>query len=490
MWLAIRLPLLPLETCPQQPPSAVIAKECIVVCDTLAAHGGIVPGMRLADAWALLPELTVRPRDAEREVRQLEALACWAGRFTSEICLSPPTALLLEVQGSLRLFGGLEALLAQLRVGIAAQGHLACIALAPTPRAALWLAAGNDGAEVPCCDSLETMRERLAGLPLQTLQLPPAQERRVAGFGVRSVGDLLRLPRAGLVRRLGAGFGTQFAQALGELPDPQPRFRFPETFRAHLELAARVDDAARLLFAARRLVAMLCGWLAARGSGVRACCLLLEHETKATSTIELVFSAVTRDAERIVRVLRERLERLVLESPVEAIAMLAEAPEVLPGREGSLFAGVGGVGGVGGVSWGLGAAAAAENVAQLVERLQARLGSESVHGLSALAEYRPEDASRLVPPGHGQESHVAGPRPTWLLPRPKPLPEINGRPQHSGPLTLLAGPERIESGWWDAEEPGATGDIRRDYFVALSSRHEWLWVYRSPGGWFLHGFFA
>jgi protein ImuB len=77
-----------------------------------------------------------------------------------------------------------------------------------------------------------------------------------------------------------------------------------------------------------------------------------------------------------------------------------------------------------------------------------------------------------------------------LLPRPKPLPEINGRPQHSGPLTLLAGPERIESGWWDAEEPGATGDIRRDYFVALSSRHEWLWVYRSPGGWFLHGFFA
>jgi protein ImuB len=487
LWLAIRLPLLALEICPQQPPSAVIAKECIVVCDTLAAHGGIVPGMRLADAWGLLPELTVRPRDAAREARQLEALACWAGRFTSEVCLSPPTALLLEVQGSLRLFGGLEALLAQLRAGITEQGHLACIALAPTPRAALWLAAGNHGAEVPCCYSLEAMRERLACLPLQILELPPAQERRVAGFGVRSVGDLLRLPRAGLVRRLGAGFGTQLAQALGELPDPQPRFRFPETFRAHLELAARVDDAARLLFAARRLVAMLCGWLAARSSGVAVCRLLLEHETKETSTIELVFSAVTRDAERIVRVLRERLERLVLESPVEAIALLAEAPEALPGREGSLFAGVSGVGGVSG---GLGAEAAAENVAQLVERLQARLGSESVHGLSALAEHRPEDASRLVSPGCGQEVPVAGPRPTWLLPRPKPLPEINGRPQHSGPLTLLAGPERIESGWWDAEEAGATGDIRRDYFVALSSRHEWLWVYRSPGGWFLHGFFA
>lgn len=437
--------------------------------------------MRLADAWAILPELTVRPRDVAREARQLEALACWAGSFTSEVSLLPPAALLLEIQGSLRLFGGLEALLAQLRAGIAAQGHLACIALAPTPRAALWLAAGSDGAEVPCCYSLEAMPEMLARLPLQTLELPPAQERRVAGFGVRSVGDLLRLPRAGLVRRLGAGFGTQLAQALGELPDPQPRFCFPEIFRVHLELAARVDDAGCLLFAARRLISMLCGWLAARGSGVAVCCLLLEHETKVTSTIELVFSAVTRDVERIVRVLRERLERLVLEAPVEAIALLAEAPEALPGREGSLFARGSG---------GFGAAAATENVEQLVERLQARLGSESVHGLSALAEHRPEDASRLVPPGRGQEVPVAGPRPTWLLPRPRPLPEINGRPQHSGPLTLLAGPERIESGWWDAEESGATGDIRRDYFVALSSRHEWLWVYRSPGGWFLHGFFA
>jgi protein ImuB len=55
---------------------------------------------------------------------------------------------------------------------------------------------------------------------------------------------------------------------------------------------------------------------------------------------------------------------------------------------------------------------------------------------------------------------------------------------------LLAGPERIESGWWDAAEPAATGDVRRDYFVAISPRAEWLWIFRSQAGWFLQGFFA
>ncbi|MEF8738684.1 MAG: hypothetical protein V5B35_19615 [Candidatus Accumulibacter necessarius] len=37
-------------------------------------------------------------------------LACWAGNFTSEICCLPPQTLLLEVAGSLRLFGGATAL--------------------------------------------------------------------------------------------------------------------------------------------------------------------------------------------------------------------------------------------------------------------------------------------------------------------------------------------------------------------------------------------
>ncbi|HNJ75897.1 MAG TPA: DNA polymerase Y family protein [Azospira sp.] len=477
LWLALRLPLLSLEVFPQQPsPSATIARERIVACDPLAASGGVMPGMRLADAWSLLPELAVQERDAERERRRLETLACWAGGFTSEVSLALPDALLLEVAGSLRLFGGLEALLARLLQGIAGQGHAACTALAPTPRAALWLAvAGEAGnAAVPRCLDVADLRDTLGTLPLEVLELDAAQMRRITGFGARNLGDLLRLPRSGLARRLGIGLTTSLAQALGEVPDLRERFRFPDTFRESLELPARVEDAARLLFAAQRLVQVLCGWLAARGSGIAACRLQLEHERGHATLLELVFAAPTRDPERIGRVLRERLERLSLIAPVAALVLLAGAPEPLPGREGGLF----------------GETAAGEGVMLLVERLQARLGEASVHAVAARPEHRPERASTSVAPGLGSAAVFPGPRPCWLLPRPQPLSEVGGRPQRDGPLTLLAGPERIESGWWDAGEAEAVGDVRRDYFVALSSRHEWLWVYRCHEGWFLHGHFS
>ena len=91
------------------------------------------------------------------------------------------------------------------------------------------------------------------------------------------------------------------------------------------------------------------------------------------------------------------------------------------------------------------------------------------------------------------------PRPLWLLDKPEPLAEIDGRPYRLGHLKLVVGPERIESGWWDGGETAvgvekeATGDISRDYFVALSVDACWLWIFRdcrAPGGWFLQGFFS
>ena len=85
-------------------------------------------------------------------------------------------------------------------------------------------------------------------------------------------------------------------------------------------------------------------------------------------------------------------------------------------------------------------------------------------------------------------------RPLWLLPEPLPLPEQGSRPSLDGtPLQLLAGPERIESGWWD-------GDLAaRDYFIARAHDGALVWVFRTRlpplaapdvTGWFLQGRFA
>lgn len=78
-------------------------------------------------------------------------------------------------------------------------------------------------------------------------------------------------------------------------------------------------------------------------------------------------------------------------------------------------------------------------------------------------------------------------RPTWLLTRPRKLVTHEGQPVLQGELLLKAGPERIESGWWDGEE------VRRDYYVAANPRGETYWIYREhrdPSSWYLHGVFA
>jgi protein ImuB len=402
------------------------------------------------------------------------ALACWAGRFTSQVNLVP-AALRLEIAGSLRLFGGLPAVLRLVREDLAALEIDAQLAVAATPLAALWLArAGIGNADAAVCTDLPATRAALAAVPLAALELPPPLARRIEGFGLRRLGDLLALPRASLGARLGKPFLVDLARAMGEVADPQVFFVFPERFEQGLELPAPVEAAPVLLFAARRLVAALAGWLAARNAAVREIEWRIDHGHGAATSLPLAFSAPVHQALRIERVLKERLDALSLSAP--ALALHLSVREIAPrdARSHVLFDGAG---------------QRHEALADLMDRLVARLGPQAVRGLACHADHRPELASRADPgkAARDKPALVTPPRPLWLVDPPEALREAQGRPQRAGPLALLAGLERIESGWWDG------GDARRDYFIAIDSKGRWLWIFRDPrpsGGWFLHGIFS
>ncbi|MFA6312274.1 MAG: DNA polymerase Y family protein [Sterolibacterium sp.] len=482
LWLALHLPQLALEAHPGlSSPSAVAARGRVLACDAAADAAGVAPGMGLAAARALAPTLHVVARDMAREAAALAALACWAGSFTPAISLVPPrqdeaaSALLLEVGACLRLFGGVERIAGAVGTGVAEQGYSRRCAVAPSAQGALWLARA---AEQVLCGDIAALSTRLAALPVAALDLPPQAIVRLSQFGVRTLGKARCLPAAALARRIGKDALGMIARAFGELPDPRSPFIFPVHYGADLELPAPVDNAAALLFAARRLTAALAGWLAARQSGVSECVLHLCRPRQPATELVLRFASATRDAGRFERVLRERLERLVLTAPVEALKLEATDVAPLPGHSGDLFE----------------ASHDAHDMATLLERLRARLGETSVHGMACRAEHRPECATASVAQGdNGMPGSM--PRPLWLLARSQALREHAGRPQWNGPLQLLGGPERIESGWWqEGELRGASiGDVRRDYFVALAADGRWLWIYRDnrlPGGWFLHGLFG
>ena len=475
LWLALHLPHLPLEAnAPLPSPSAVVERGRILLGDETARQAGIESGIGVAAARALAPGVTLLARHPEREDAAIRTLACWAGCLTPRISLTPDT-LLLEIGGCLRLFGGPEKLLVAAVAGVQGQGFSVFHAVAPTPLGAEWLARTGSGA---CCVDGDSLRRHLDALPVSVL--PDKTATALMRFGVRTLAEARRLPTAALARRVGEEALQCIARAFGDLPDPRADFIFPERFALPLPLPAAVENAAALLFAARRLTAALAGWLAARQAGVREFTLRLLHLRTETRLV-LPFAELTADGTRFERVLRERLERMALDAPVESLCLEAAQVAVLPGSSRSLL------------DDGVDTSAGQENIGALLERLSARLGEQQVYQLVAHNDHRPECASRRVRlfGKHAVHESAPLPRPLWLLDPPEALREVDGHPYRHGPLQLLTGPERIESGWWDSGE--SIGDVRRDYFIALERDAAWLWIYRecrAPGGWFLQGYFS
>lgn len=488
LWIAVCLPELPLEACAAgAAPFAIGDAQRIVHVNRAAAAAGVTPGMRRATAAALCPRLVLRARDPAREQAALEAVACWALRFTPNVALVPPpqdplddeapAGVLLEVGGSLRLFGGRARLLATLRKGLVEQGHAARVATAPVPHAAWILARAGDGL---VARGVPELPQVLSPLPVWLLGPGRAQREALRSVGIARIGDLLPLPRAAVARRFSEALLDELDRALGRKADPRAWFAAPERFEARLELAARVDGAEALLFAARRLIVQASGWLAGRCATTRALVFSLIHEGRAPTVLPLQLASASDDDARFTAVLRELLGKLRLAAPVHELRLRCDEVVAAAPFAGELFP----AGGAG-----------QEDLAQLIERLQARLGREQVERLRPHADHRPELAFRTdavdTPAARARPALCGPPRPLWLLPAPVALAERDGAPLCATPLSLVAGPERIESGWWDGQWVG------RDYFVARDADGAALWIFRPRApdpnlrrGWYLHGRFA
>ena len=472
LWAGLHFPLLPLQAIvrgdPGHEPLAVAAGETrprLIALNAPAWHAGVRPGMAGAGALALAPQLAVHPRRPAAEAQALREVAQWALQFSPSVSLAAEAGLLLEVGAGLKLFGGLEALLGTIERTLPELGFSATLAAAPTPSAALMLArAGRTEALIDPA----RLHARLAPLPVEVAGCDDESVQMLADLGVHTLGELLTLPRDGLVRRFGRELLETLDRALGRIPDPRPPFVAPEQFQARIELPAPAWEVEALLFAFRRLIAGLRGWLLGRGLGALRLRLELVHEECAPSVLVLNLSTPSRDSAHLGALVRERLERTQLPDRVEAIGLSAGITAPLAARDRSLFPG----------------AEAAEE-AQLIERLCARLGDEAVRGLRPRADHRPELAWHAgSPAAAGAELMPPGPRPLWLLADPQPLQQFLSGSQ--APIVLMDGPERIESGWWEGR------DVRRDYFVARTRSGQTLWVFnqRDTEGWHVHGIFA
>ena len=518
LWLAIHLPHLGLEMFQQQRPQgssrpAVVTENGRVrLACPQALNAGASPGCALATALSITPELRHCERDEAAEIKRLRVLASMACGFTPAVSMAPPTALLLEVRGSLRLFAGAGPLLRGLSQAIRRFGHRASLAAAHTPAAALALA--KAGLATPLSDfpdPIDLQRQAmraLAAAPLSCIEIDPRSIERLADMGISRVGPLVELPRHELGKRFGADLLETLGKLTGDLADPQAS-ELPEArFNAALHLLESVSSKQALRPPMVRLAERLEAWLRVRQLGAGALNWRFKPLAGSSLALPVRFAKPRLQAQTFLEISELALQRADLPAEVMTVALAADrlapvSPSTRNGRD--LLRN---------------AEATAEAPADFVDRLSTRLGGDALRLLRLVDDHRPERASALAKASAnlavktGKSRHEAnaklhlgdrpenqrmdtgGPcraanaRPLWLLETPRPV-----RPQR---YRMLSGPERIESGWWGRA-------VRRDYFVAEDGDGARCWLFRnlppaagivgdgSAGtaeGWFLHGYFA
>lgn len=517
LWVALHLPVLSLESWvagmpPDGRPGALIADHGVQHADAAAQALGVRPGMQRATALALAPDLRLGQADARRDARALRAVAHVALGFSPSVAWLPvasaddPPGLVgvrLEVQTCLRYWGGLPQLLSRLRDALAPLGHRVHIACAPTALGAAllagWRTGLHQGAHV---QDREALQHLLDQVPLALLVGDAARQQALAAMGLQHLADLRRLPRDGLARRFGLALLRRIDQARGHAPEAHTWLTLPPRFASRLELMHRADNTDQVLAGAQILLARLVAWVRASQGCVAHFQLVMHHgprhrsdSTVPTHTpLAIAPARPSADATHLHSLLAERLARLPLPAPVLDLSLQCDARVDAAPPNAELF----------------GAQHASpdsqrDGLARLVERLQARLGQSQVQCLSPVPDHRPECGTRWQPadparlgmaPGAAadvqRQARSLATQPLWLLPQPQVLQERAGLPLLGGqPLQLLAGPERLESGWWD-------GSLAlRDYFIAQATGGALVWVYRSrlpvvgdAPGWFLQGLFA
>ncbi len=516
-----------------EPPAEAASRPLVTTCeergalrlaavDPVAVQRGLRAGMALADARARHPDLLALPDDPAADRALLGRLADWARRYTPLLAQDPPDALVLDITGAAHLFGGEEALVADIRARLEAQGFNPRLAIAGTPEAAAALTrakSGKPGTPDPIVAS-GAEEAALRPLPLRALRVAPETCEALERLGLRRVEDILLRPRAPFAARFGADLLARIDAALGRVHSGiGARIEAPSylTERRFFEPILASDDVARTL---ERLAEELCAMLTRHGEGATRLEYMLFRVDGAVRRIALEAGRPVRDPDRIMLLFREKLAGLhdaldvghgfdLARLTATAVGRLDETSPRLDGR------------------------ARGQALARLIDTLSARLGEERVRIPVAGDAHLPEDAARLRRPfdrpASGRSSPRISPRsssrssprscappvswlpalaaaapdrPIRLFDQPEPIEALASVPD-GPPLRFrwrrvlhetiaYEGPERIAPPWWRG------GRLTRDYFCVEDREGRRFWLFRhglyaretqSPR-WYLHGLFG
>jgi protein ImuB len=449
--------------------------------DAAAAAEGLGPGQALADARALVPNLIAAPADLDGDAADLGHLVDWARRYSPLVAGDGADGILVDISGAAHLAGGEASLLDDavrrlLRARLEARG-----AIADTAAQAWAWSRFAGGGVVAAGAGIDTF----AALPVAALRLPPPLLGGLQQLGLRRVGDVSPLPRAPLVRRFGPELVAAIDALAGRQATPVAFQAAACAWRSRASLVEPIATAEAIETALRALLEPLCSQLAAAGRGARSLVLTVCRVDATAQRVAIGTSRPLADTAALLRLFRDRIAAIDPGFGIEAMVLEATETDRATPMQTDLT----------------GTRDAGAGLADLVDRIEIRMGPGSILRLIPADRHWPEAAAAEVPAT--LPISVSG---NWALPVPRPVvllahPEAIGA-ETEGPalrafswrgrrrlLHRVIGPERIEPEWgWDRPER------TRDYYRVEDDSGRRYWIFLTSDGttlaWFMHGLFA
>jgi len=435
----------------------------VVECSAVACALGARPGMTLVQAQAAARDARVVLDDPRRDSEVWQAMLDALDAASPLVEDADLGCAYLEMHG---IDGGIAGWLAAVRGALAPFDLPLRLGLAANPFVARAGALVRDGTNVD--DGAAAAF--LAPLPLETLELDTNTIERLTILGVHTLGELAALPHGPFVRRFGTEGAVWHDRARGIDPRPlRPRARALRIDRTlYGEGAAASEE--QVLFALRTLVSRVVEDLGLAGKRCGALVLSLECEDGDVHEITTRVAAPTAHPAMLFELLRARLEGVALRSPVAGLRLAAQQLED-GGIQIALFAANDPDPDALGIAIARLDAVLGEYHAfraRVVEgsRIEGRFVFEPFTLDAVVSTTWPNGAaaSSALPGTAGVQLHLIDPAPIDVLLHAG-MPRFIGSPPQA--ILEVAGPWRVDEGWWTPATGSGTPLVRDEYDLLL-----------------------
>ncbi len=486
LWVAIRLPYLQVDTLNNeqvidphsQVPEPSIAiynnSKRIIQASSNALEQGVAEGMSMATARALCEKIQLLPERIDAPLDALRSLQLFSYRISPHSTIEAPDSLFIEISSTLKVFDGLDSILAIITKELAKRRWRHHVSVGLTMRAAALFShcAQPPFLTPPSVPTQKQQQRAINQLAINQLQCSSKTILSLSKIGIEYCDQINKLTADDRKRTLSEDFNQYWQSLIPSGNQTRPTFTPPSQFQERVEFLNTINSANGLLFVCNRLAQNLGHYLIAIQG--HTCELLWQlHDIEGNSLdIHIATAQPLQQYQPIVELTRLKLEPIKLKQPIDALTLVCDQITYDQQNQQDLFS-----------------RNDQHTPAHLLNLLAARLHEQAFFSLDIQPQHQPELAQTAVKAGSTesvQANEIAlPPRPTFLLHNPPPLKMIGNQLCWRSPIKLLKGPERIETGWWFIP-------INRDYYVGQDQEHRLLWIFfdRLKENWFLAGVFS